>query len=300
MVTNMPESSMAATADEYGTSYYYRGAVKNNYLEFNGMCWRIVRIEGDGSIKITLAAQKACSQITAADTGSAFIGTGDYGYDDSNYADYENSKNRTSSMKYKFNIFLNGGTFTGYDSNGDEETKTYTAWSATNLGKLKSEEVCIGVTESAYTSAGVLMTEAEKQAAISNYDWIYYKNYIRMYTDKVASLMCDTSGNKTTSAKIYPLTVDEIVFAGGKPGAANYTYYLRENATSVWWWTLSPANFFIVEGYPYAFSVYTDGRVYNGNYVANDGGSLRPAVSLASGAKISTGDGTKDSPYTIQ
>ena len=31
-----------------------------------------------------------------------------------------------------------------------------------------------------------------------------------MYTDKVASLMCDTSGNKTTSAKVYPLTVDEV------------------------------------------------------------------------------------------
>ena len=178
------------------------------------------------------------------------------------------------------------------------ETKTYTAWSATNLGKLKSEEVCIGDTESAYTSAGVLMTEAEKQAAISNYESYYYKNYIRMYTDKVASLMCDTSGNKTTSAKVYPLTVDEVVFAGGKPGASNYTYYLRENATSNWWWTLSPSYFY---GYrDYAFYVGGSGAVYSDSDVYIDDGSLRPAVSLASGAKIATGDGTKDSPYTIQ
>ena len=197
-------------------------------------------------------------------------------------------------MKYKFGKFLNGGDIT--DSNGD--TITFTAWSATNLGKLKSEEVCIGDTESAYTSAGVLMTEAEKQAAISNYDWIYYKNYIRMYTDKVASLMCDTSGNKTTSAKVYPLTVDEVVFAGGKPGAANYTYYLRENATSNWWWTLSPS-FFSGDG-DRAFFVDADCYVDRGNDVGNVNGRLRPAVSLASGAKISTGDGTKDSPYTIQ
>ena len=290
------ESSMAATADEYGTSYYYRGAVKNNYLEFNGMCWRIVRIEGDGSIKITLAAQKACSQITAEDTGSAFIGTGDYGYkgDYPYYADYENSTNKTSSMKYKFGKFLNGGDIT--DSNGD--TITYTAWSATNLGKLKSEEVCIGDTESAYTSAGVLMTEAEKQAAISNYEMIYYKNYIRLYTDQIATLMCDTSGNKTTSAKIYPLTADEVVFAGGKVGANNYTYYLRDNATSGYWWTLSPSNFFIDLGN--AFYVNAHGDVSLGYLVNDDNGSLRPAVSLASGAKISTGDGTKDSPYTIQ
>ena len=120
-----------------------------------------------------------------------------------------------------------------------------------------------------------------------------------MYTDKVASLMCDTSGNKTTSAKVYPLTVDEVVFAGGKPGAANYTYYLRENATSGWWWTLSPAYFDGDYGLDSAFSVDDDGSV--SNYDVSDGlDSLRPAVSLASGAKIASGDGTKDSPYTIQ
>ena len=38
--------------DDYGTSYYYRGAVTNNYVKFAGFYWRIVRINGDGSLRI--------------------------------------------------------------------------------------------------------------------------------------------------------------------------------------------------------------------------------------------------------
>ena len=48
------EAVMASTADDYGTSYYFRGAVENNYVEFANKCWRIVRVTGDGSIKLAL------------------------------------------------------------------------------------------------------------------------------------------------------------------------------------------------------------------------------------------------------
>ncbi len=48
------EAILASTEDDYGTSYYYRGAVENNYLVFAGMCWRIVRVDGLGNTKLTL------------------------------------------------------------------------------------------------------------------------------------------------------------------------------------------------------------------------------------------------------
>ena len=35
-----------------GYSYYWRGAVTNNYVKFAGKCWRIVRINGDKSIRL--------------------------------------------------------------------------------------------------------------------------------------------------------------------------------------------------------------------------------------------------------
>ena len=47
------ENSLLCSApDNYGTSYYYRGNVSNNYVYFASFYWRIVRINGDGSIRI--------------------------------------------------------------------------------------------------------------------------------------------------------------------------------------------------------------------------------------------------------
>lgn len=41
-------------ADDYGLTYYFRGAVENNYINLADMLWRIVRINGDGSVKLIL------------------------------------------------------------------------------------------------------------------------------------------------------------------------------------------------------------------------------------------------------
>jgi hypothetical protein len=52
--TSTKEAILASTPDDYGTSYYYRGLVENNYIVFANMCWRIVRITGNNAIKLVL------------------------------------------------------------------------------------------------------------------------------------------------------------------------------------------------------------------------------------------------------
>lgn len=42
------------TADDHGLAYYFRGNVPNNYVSFAGLIWRIVKINGDGSVKLVL------------------------------------------------------------------------------------------------------------------------------------------------------------------------------------------------------------------------------------------------------
>ena len=67
-----PDFSKTATTDEGlfiaqdddGPSYYYRGAVKNNYVSFAGVIWRITRQNGDGSIRMVYAGK------TTAATGN--------------------------------------------------------------------------------------------------------------------------------------------------------------------------------------------------------------------------------------
>lgn len=40
--------------DDSGTFYYFRGKVKNNYVSFANLVWRIVKVNSDGSVKLIL------------------------------------------------------------------------------------------------------------------------------------------------------------------------------------------------------------------------------------------------------
>ena len=42
--TDETASGLYAMDDDYGTSYYFRGKVQNNYVEFAGKYWRIIHI----------------------------------------------------------------------------------------------------------------------------------------------------------------------------------------------------------------------------------------------------------------
>ena len=46
------EKGIFETTDDDGTSYYYRGSVENNYVYFANRYWRIIRINGDGTIRM--------------------------------------------------------------------------------------------------------------------------------------------------------------------------------------------------------------------------------------------------------
>ena len=48
------EADLIKSSDDIGVSYYFRGDVNNNYVSFGGMIWRIVRINGDGTVRIVL------------------------------------------------------------------------------------------------------------------------------------------------------------------------------------------------------------------------------------------------------
>lgn len=45
-------SGMFKAEDNDGASYYYRGVVNDNWVKFGGFLWRILRINGDGSIRL--------------------------------------------------------------------------------------------------------------------------------------------------------------------------------------------------------------------------------------------------------
>ena len=106
-----PDFSKTATTDEglfmaeddEGESYYYRGAVKNNYVSFAGFTWRIIRRNGDGSVRMIYSGK------STTDTGEAVtIGNSGFNskYWDPTYVGYKYNED--------FELHENNGT-TGYD-----------------------------------------------------------------------------------------------------------------------------------------------------------------------------------------
>jgi hypothetical protein len=48
------DEGLIETVDNKGTSYYFRGNVKNNYVKLGDLLFRIVRINGDGTVRMVL------------------------------------------------------------------------------------------------------------------------------------------------------------------------------------------------------------------------------------------------------
>ena len=79
---------LCSAPDAYGTSYYYRGTVDNNYVLFAGFYWRIVRVNGDGSMRIIYDGTSA--HANGEDSEDRFIGYTAFNnaYDDNAYIGY--------------------------------------------------------------------------------------------------------------------------------------------------------------------------------------------------------------------
>ena len=303
------EKNMSVATDDYGTSYYYRGNVIDNYVNFAGMCWRAVRIAGDGSIKLILEDQDSNCATSDGNwniptTTGGTTKTGNFGYTQhaaNTLTASDGTKN--SSAKYLMN-YLNGGT------NKDKSMATafknfQTGPLANYLDKLKAGDWCLNdkayATESDNTTALTSQEILDKQIKGTTF---YYDACVRLYgkTTKEPTLKCNgTNMSKfadNTDMYVGTLTADEIVYAGGKVYTSNPDYYLindYQQSNGLYFWSLSPDYF--DSGYDFAFYVNFYGSVsgsdVSGNY------SFRPAVSLKSSVQITGGNGTKANAYTI-
>ena len=56
--TDPAKSGLYKAEDDDGMSYYHRGVVNNNWVSFGGFYWRIIRINGDGSIRLIYTGLK--------------------------------------------------------------------------------------------------------------------------------------------------------------------------------------------------------------------------------------------------
>ena len=323
-VTTANDKGMYKKADDLGTSYYYRGAVDNNWVKFGkegtkDIYWRIIRINGDGSIRMIYSGTTKPSENTSV-TGSNGVymtGTGtQITVDSANTFKFNSSSNKAEYVGYQYiegqqhgygecngssaSCTVNGNTL--YNSIIKQQIDKWYAGTTLKDNSLVSQDQIFCNDRSATTSDSG--TPGEISGSMSTSTTYYYGAYVRLITNKSPQLKCPTESDKFTSRKssignkalTYPvglITADEVAMAGGVYGSINSSYYLY---TSSFYWSGSPYDFFSDYSSAGEFSVSNGGDIGAGSVNITYG--ARPVVSLSSKAKLS-GNGTYSKPYTV-
>ena len=244
------------TIDDLGDSYYFRGDVGDNYVKFADFYWRIIRINGDGTVRMIYAGTDA--HYNSEDTTDVFIDkvyynetaddntyvgymTGTAGA--STYADTHSNKEDSTIKKsvdawYKNNI--NGTSYEQYIADAiycndrsianDEETNNYfkNEYSANNVG------TGIGKNVTAYS--------AMKRNEIDHVPSLKCSNKNDRFTKD------NSIGNQKLTYPIGLITADEIALSGAVAITTNVSIRNTEiflyNGDYSPFWSMTPLTFF--------------------------------------------------------
>jgi len=304
-VSTADEALLASAVDDYGTSYYFRGAVTNNYVKFANKCWRIVRVGGDGSIKLILhndnttgaanpcdAANNSTSAAFARYSGEKYTSKFNTNYDDNAYVGFKYGTVGASDYASAHANINNSTILTNLETWYTNNLKTYadtiadTVWCNDKTNVTDTSYDPWGWTPNGYGYGKNVTYYGATQRLIST-------NGRTGGTGP--SLKCN-SGLSKINSKVGLITADELAYAGYAAALKNTTTYLQENATDTDWLSLSPSVFFSV--YAFVWSV-NGGSGDFGNYSVNSDGGVRPAISLIISTTISGGTGTSEDPYVV-
>ena len=304
-ISTADEALLASTEDDYGTSYYFRGAVTNNYVEFANKCWRIVRISGDGSVKLILHNDNTAGAVNPCDAANNSASAAFARYSGTTYTSYFNTNYRDNAyVGFKYGT-PGSSTYEATHANTNKSTilNNLETWYKNNLTTYESvidDTVWCNdktnVTDTTFNPYGYSNVNGSGYAK----NLTYYGATQRLVSKSNSaggtgpSLKCNGDLSKITS-KVGLITADELALAGYAFGLENTTTYLQENATSDYWWSLSPVRFDGV--YAYVWRVYGSYGGFGGNGVSSADG-VRPSISLKSTTNV-TGEGTSSTPYII-
>ncbi len=288
-------------ATENGTNVYYfagqdtESTPINNWVKFGknssnrDLYWRIIRTNADGSIRLLYHG----TGTTATD---AYIGESEFNtnYNSPKYVGYmygntdatlEEARTNTNNSTIKIAI----------DNWYANNMTSYTKYLSTTAVYCNDRELASGEKYSATGSS------------------FNYASHTRLNTNKTPTYDCTNDNDKFTvdastgNGKLtYPIalmTADEMAYAGGVYDQDALMWYytnssLESSTGTQWWRSLSPDDW--GGGYANSWFVYGSDSPGYFNFNGVDGsGGVRPAISLKSCIKYSTGNGTSETPYEI-
>ncbi len=297
------DKGLYAIQDADGTSYYYRGSVTNNYVSFAGYYWRIIRINGDGSIRLLYAGE------TADATGNNLnmkLTDSSLGYSNRTTIPFNTTRTDPAYVGYMYGNTL-GTSYEQTNANEvDSNIKKYLdSWYRQNiLDKGYADYIA----DSGFCNDRSLSTVNNNGDGVSTSGrTTYYGGYQRYYNLQTPSLVCPNESNDlfTTSSSdkgnkklTYPIgliTVDELALSGYAINYLNKSAYTYSSST---YWTMSPRSFYVSNTAAIELVLNSVGYVHD-HWVTGSGG-VRAVINLKSDTQISGGIGTSNDPYTIK
>ena len=293
------KSANESQYDDDGEVYYFAGNPTDNWFQFGTnssgqpLYWRIVRINGDGSIRMIY-------QGTSANTTGAGTRTGT--------SAFNSSYNNNAYVGYMYK----DGEVHGLVESSDIKNEL-DEWYLANLSdEAEYLDGNAGFCGDRYPSTSSRSSNGSGGTGTTT---TYYGAYIRLFTNKSPSFKCTdkdndlyttpgsskgngalkvTPGNNdSTPTPIGLITADEVAFAGGVYNQSNTSYYLYNNAV---YWTMSPSRFFSTLGMVCVFCVASGGDLDH-NYV-NTARGVRPVINLRADVQL-TGSGTTTDPFVV-
>ena len=279
--------------DDLGDSYYFRGAVDNNWVKFGkdssgkDIYWRIIRINGDGSIRMIYTGTTAPTESTKV----VMTGTGT----DIGTSTFNSSRDKAEYVGYMYTDGQQHG-----NSESSEIKNTIDNWYAGTTLETDSTTKNL-VADQIFCNDRSPSSTQTKAWTSTGADYFYgaygrLSNKTPILTGPAASDKFTVNESNGNGALTYPvglITMDEIAMAGGVYGSgnSNSSYYLYTNQ---YYWVGSPIGF--DRGNSRELFVNDGGSLYDG--LVNYDYGVRGVVSLSSEAKLS-GNGTYNDVYTV-
>ena len=286
--TSEDNDGMYAMDDDYTSttgnkSYYFRGAVDNNWVKFADFYWRIVRINGDGSVKLIYTGTTAPIEAQKV----VMTGTGT----ETETSAFNSSTNSAEYLGYMYTL----GEHRGHSTNSTIKTKVDT-WYTNNLSSYEEylNDFVVCNDRSFTTDNWVPIGEAGS--------YKYPDAYYRILDTNTPQLICPhkedrytvndtTIGNGQLTHPIGLLTADEATLAGGY-STNNSSYYLYTNQI---YWLVAP--YILNHHYSYGFCLTSSGFMADNTLTATIG--VRPVVSILPDISVS-GSGHWNDPYVVE
>ena len=284
--TDKSDKGLYQETDDYGTTYYYRGNVKNNIVQFAGFYWQIVRINGDGSIRLMYDGT-----VKNATGGDQTIGNSQFNskYNNPAYVGYMYGNPDGTTFDKVHNNTNNSIIKTAVDN-----------WYKTNI-------VDKGFSSNVSNVVGFCGDRTLRSGdGVSTTQNSYFSSYKRLenntpqftcpepsrdlYTTAASSI-----GNKALTYPVGLITYDELVYAGMDN---RHTNKLSWAYSTQHYWTMSPSSFDATLGYAIEWFLNSAGSLTPWWGVGSHLG-VRLVINLKSDTLITGGIGTSSDPFVV-